>query len=243
MCFHHYDVFCKNYHKKHNQCCDPLQIHQEAKLNPFPRQKLKAATKHDEITLALRDTVKAAVLHLFSKMVPGQKICVSCKVKVYEKTKAQKDLEDKLLLESTPSVQSSQQTMQPQQSMTPPSNRNINQDPLFEFQDIGQLNQWLTANGSTPIDLRKLKTRKSCGKKVVEKIKAALKKLGHIELEDRDLVSFREMIAQLQKLELYFDSEEIDSITSNEWEQPDRGNVVTVTLQVDYFTSKFIPQN
>lgn len=107
MCSHHYDVFCKNYHKKHNQCCDPLQIHQEAKLKPAPRKKLKPATKHDEITLALRDTVKAAGLQLYSKMVPGQKICVSCKVKVYEKIKAQKDL-DKLLLESSPSVQSSQ---------------------------------------------------------------------------------------------------------------------------------------
>lgn len=213
VCRVHLKQYLHDYPFLHATCCDPFQDHAS---KPPPSKKLKKATRAlHEIDLALRDKAKAIGLLL----VPGKKLCISCKVKLYTqltkikrgKTECPNPVEEQAELpRSSQSVQSSQVTV-----LTPlVENAGDTRQPeeqgaghAIEKQlsldtssvDLELLNKWLSNHGLTPISLRKMKKQESYGDKVLSKLKLALQKCATLHFkEDKNSVHYTEMVEQLQ---------------------------------------------
>lgn len=148
VCSTHLDKFLLKYPLHQKQCCDPFGDHKEAEKkaqeNPPPSKKRKYGKsgqqggKLDVISLTLRDKVKQSGCTWFAHMIPGRKLCVTCKCKVYGEIKGEKS-EGPLF--SSPSVHSSQPAFEDnQQFPTPPVRKEDDEDTDFEFKDLNDLN-------------------------------------------------------------------------------------------------------
>lgn len=115
VCEVHLDHFIKNYPSHQRCCCNPLKLHKDAEDSqepPAKKKKVKAGL--NEINLKLRKAAR----EIFLSLIPGKKICISCKVKLNaeiamkrkEREEAAKKGEPVSIpqLESSPSFHSSQ---------------------------------------------------------------------------------------------------------------------------------------
>lgn len=192
VCQAHYTKFLKVYECAQKSCC----LHpSDAGTGPASKKRKLGPRTLNNITLSMRD--KAKIIEL--QLVPGKKICLTCKVDLFKRIKKKEmELTEKNIeiptATSSPSVQSSQPpSLGGGDGNTPKS------DSAFK-ESLDGLNKWLSSLGFTPVSEKKLNKQKSYGDKVMKKIRAALSKYSEEHLlEDQNAADFKEVIDQLKE--------------------------------------------
>ena len=218
VCRTHLKQYLYEFSGHQKQCCDPFKEH-ASKL--ASTKKHKATRSLHEINLQLRD--RAKTINLF--LIPGQKLCVTCKLKLLHKqisdhhrAKAGVEQTDPIIetqppaevaVVSSPSVHSSQQTAKTSPSVSDGGddqlarNLSVTREKELSFDasavDLEGLNVWLKNLGITPVSQRKIAKQENYGEKVLKKLKAALEKCSNLRFKDsQEKKYFSEMIGQLK---------------------------------------------
>ena len=193
-----------DYPHKQTECCNPVGLHSKANTGSQPPLKKKRVSSSlFEINCTWRDKTKSLGLLL----IPGQKICIKCKIDLSQKLRNNSpESQDKLeehpssscpdnKAESSPSVHSSQPLL-----LTPPvedtqAHQDAGDKPFVE--GIEGLNIWLQSMGFSPISERNFLKNPSYEGKVWKKLEDALAKF--VPKKDGDNSSyFKEMVDKLR---------------------------------------------
>lgn len=214
MCQYHLKRFTVEYPSFHKQCCNPYGL-----ISHDSEKKKKGPAKRslDVITLQLRDKLKK----LGYNLIPGKKLCVSCKVKLFKEMRPKKssktegngennepkeedeETEQMDVKDSSPSIQSSQPPLSGASASPGPPLQNVPNDDLFEVpkssKDIDELNDWLVKLGHSPISKRKLSRQANYGEEALLKIKTALQEFTDTPIKgDREATYYKEIEEQLK---------------------------------------------
>ncbi|KAE8738597.1 hypothetical protein FOCC_FOCC015922 [Frankliniella occidentalis] len=204
LCKAHAINYLWSYAAKQDQCCDPFLTH--SKKNKVIRSGIEF-----EIKLDHRDKAKLLNLDPPVDLIPGKRLCISCKISLLKKFKTN-GIDAPSDMQSSPSQSSSTSASVPSQTVQedqhPQPHKQPSPDYIHNSQScLENLNNWLKSNGEEEIDFQKLIKQKTYLVQQLDKVNRVLKVCASVDQSDTSSVSnwyeksvlYDEFVYQLQE--------------------------------------------